>query len=211
MDNLGKILIISPHRDDETLGCGGLISKLDPENLHIRYYNSRHTDVADSVYDREALELQNFLGCETSYCLLQDVNRLPEHPIAEFINDIEETVRWVGAQTVLVPFPSYNQDHRYLFDAAITATRVHDRNIFPKNILAYEQPETLHTNRFEPHFVPHVFTEINLEDKLRLYQFYQSQIRGHRSFTHVETLARLRGMQCGKMFAESFMVVRLEI
>lgn len=209
MNNFGKILVIVPHRDDEALGLGGLLTQYDPDLIHLRYYNSVHPNVDPQRYDQEALAVSSYLGCETSYCLLQDTNHLDHFPIAEFVSDIEETLNYIIPQTVFVPFPSYNQDHRVLFEAAITATRIHDVNCFPKNVLVYEQPETQQTNRLEPQFRPEVFVEIDIDEKLKLYEFYQSQQRAHRDLGHIKALARVRGMQCGSRYAEAFHVVRM--
>lgn len=209
MNNFGKILVIVPHRDDEALGLGGLLTQYDPDLIHLRYYNSTHPAVHPDTYDKEAQAVQDYVGCEVSYCLLQDVNRLNTYPIDTFVTDMEETINLIMPQTVFIPFPSYNQDHRFLFDAAITATRIHDRNCFPKNVLVYEQPETQQTNRLEPQFKPEVFVEIDIDEKLKLYKFYKSQQRAHRSLYHIDALARVRGMQSGCNFAEAFQVIRM--
>lgn len=206
-------LIIAPHRDDEVLGCGGIIMQHALHGnraypWHVRYYNTVHPLVNQEVYDLEAASVANKGKFIASTSHLTGVNRLAQIPIAEFITDLENTINTVKPNTLLIPFPSYNQDHRVLYEAAITACRVHDTNFYVPNILVYEQVETIQTIRPEPRFIPQVFVRINIANKLELYEQYQSQQRGHRTKGHVTGLAALRGTQCGKDYAEAFMVLR---
>lgn len=208
----GKLVLLSPHMDDEALGCGGLIANLGkstPARLHIHYFNNRHPLFDSETLTRENDELVSRIGCTTSISQFTDTNRLDTIPIAEHIAEIEQLVNEHRPDTLLMAFPSYNQDHRRVFEAAIAATRPHDKNYYVKNILVYEQPETVQTNRLEPLFSPHVFLPIDIEAKCELYGVYKSQVRGHRTVDHIRALATVRGMQCNAPYAESFMVVRL--
>ena len=206
-----KILILSPHMDDEVLGCGGLIASLmenNPKNLHIHYFNDFHPVVDNEAYKAENAKLISHIGCTSSFTKSKSVNKLNSIPISEHISEIESLANEFQPDTILVTFPSYNQDHRHIFDATITATRVHDRNYYVHNILVYEQPETLQTNRIEPKFLPHVFLPVDVDKKIELYSMYQTQLRGHRRVEHIKYLAGVRGMQCNAPFAESFMIIR---
>jgi len=209
----GKILILSPHMDDEVLGCGGLISNiimLDASSrLHIHYFNDQHPLVDFQTLKRENDRLISRIGCTRSISRFKSTNKLDTIPITEHIAEIEQLLSEYRPDVVLVTFPSYNQDHRHIFEATITATRPHDKNFYVKTVLIYEQPETIQTNRIEPRFTPQVFLPIDIDRKSELYEIYKSQIRGHRGLDHLRALAVLRGMQCNAPYAESFMVVRM--
>lgn len=203
---LDRVLVLSPHRDDEILGMGGTLPQCN--SLHIMYFNSVHPLVDQAVYDAEAKAVKRTLGCSVSYSQHTGVNHLAEIPIAHFIDEIERALNVHKPSALYIPFPSYNQDHRVIFEAAITASRPHDRNYFVPNVLVYEQPETLGTNRLEPRFTPHVFIGIDIKVKLSLWELYKSQHRGHRTKKHLKHLAGVRGIQYNVKYAEAFMVIR---
>jgi N-acetylglucosamine malate deacetylase 1 len=207
--NFGKSLLLSPHFDDEALGCGGLLMALPAKRVHVRYFNTIHPAIHHDIYMKEAQTVAQMAGFVASISPLTGVNKLDRYPTAEFVDDIEKTINSIRPQTLLIPHPSYNQDHRTIFEAAITASRAHDTNWYVKNVLVYEQPETLQSNRIEPRFVPHVFVPISIEDKLALFRLYKSQQRGHRTEKHLCYLAGVRGMQCNQPYAEAFMVIRI--
>lgn len=202
---LGKILVLAPHRDDEVLGCGGTLLKHE-KALHIHYFNDTHPDVEKDVYDAEAEKVARKLNATTSYSEYMLVNALEIYCITDFITEIEELINDLHPKTVFVPAPDYNQDHEVVYRAAMTALRTHDMNWRVKNIWLYEQPAT-HSPAVAT-FMPQLFIPIEIMDKIELYGLYESQVRQHRSTSHVFALAQMRGMQCGELFAEAFQVVR---
>ena len=160
--------------DDEVLGCGGLIASLmegKSNNLHIHYFNDTHPVVNNENYSHENKKLIARIGCSSSFSNYKSVNELNTIPITKHISEIESLINVFKPLTILVTFPSYNQDHRHVFDAAITAVRVHYKNYFVKNILLYEQPETIQSFRIDHRFVPHVFLPIDIEKKSNCIQF----------------------------------------
>jgi LmbE family N-acetylglucosaminyl deacetylase len=200
--------------DDEVLGCGGLMAQIDPRRLFVHYLTKGHP-ITKGKSISECQHIQDELGYVSTTFVPPKlsnhslINRLSTLPMEFWVNHLEKIIADYLPNTLLIPYPDYNQDHRVIFEAAITASRVHDQNHYVKNVLAYESPCTQQTNRLNSGFVPHVFLPIDIDKKLELYQMYESQVRAHRSMDYVRHLAGVRGMQCGKLYAEAFMAVRI--
>ena len=107
---------------------------------------------------------------------------------------------------VFIPLFSYNQDHRAAYNAAMVALRHHDINWFVEKVFLYEQPHTIlwPYSNFEPNF----YIEIDVSEKIKIYNLYKSQVRGHRSSEIITTIAKLRGKQANMEYAEAFRCIR---
>lgn len=191
------ILIIAPHIDDEVLGCFSFL-RLQTRVLYCGVEDRPYVSAADRIAEMQTVATE--LGF-TWKLLENEVNRYRMVDlIAPLVNHINE----LRPETVLIPQPSsYNQDHRAVYEAALVATRPHDENWRPRHVLVYEQPHTVLWPT-APAIEPTVFREIDIDAKLAAYRGYESQVRGHRSPEVVAALARLRGAQINRPFAEGF-------
>lgn len=195
-----ETLIFSPHIDDEVLGC---YCWLKP-GTHVLFAGVEERPTIPKATRIKELEASSSrLGF--SWQLLN--NTVNQYQSTELIAAFESTIDQCKPHRVLAPEPSYNQDHRAVFDAAIVATRPHDTNWFAKEVLVFEQPHSVmwpHTPQPEPTY----FVEIDIEKKLEAYALYASQVRGHRSPETVKAIAQLRGSQINSVAAEAFYVRR---
>jgi LmbE family N-acetylglucosaminyl deacetylase len=204
---MAGFLVLSPHIDDEALGCGGILD----ERFHVHYCGVEDFRLVDrEVRIAEARACAEHLGFRFS---IGD-NRVNDYRVPDLIGQLESLIAEHEPHTVFLPAASYNQDHRAVLDAGLTALRPHDRNPPVSNVLIYEQVhvtlwpwrEDLTEGRaFQPVF----FVPIDLERKLEAYRRHASQVRGMRSPEKVELLARWRGAQAGMDCAEGFGVARL--
>ena len=199
--NRCRNLILAPHADDEVLGC---YSFLGPDTFVLyfgiedRPYVSRQQRIQEI---RAAAQRQGFVWKALEF----EVN---EYRTTELISIIEETIQRLKPALVLSPQPSYNQDHRAVYDAAMVATRPHDENWFVDAVLLYEQPHSVlwkHARERAPNF----FVPINIDEKVDLYAIYETQVRDHRSPELLRALACLRGAQIRVPHAEGFFVQRM--
>ena len=216
------ILIISPHPDDEAIGCGGLIAKAkgnksDVFVLYICVGSSRQfvtgkTSAADRLPEiKHAAQFGNF-KYKIAYQgkAFMRLDTIPQKDLIEIIEDVTEKVK---PEIVCLPFRhSYDQDHRAVATAAITAYRTLPRTIRhqPKMILEYEEPYTWTTDTL---FHPNMYLDISdiFNEKMKLLNCHASQMRRDpfsRSPENLERLAGIRGCEIGTKYAESYRILR---
>lgn len=193
-------LIISPHIDDEVLGAFTFLSS-DSFVIYLGVENRSYCSAEDRK--NELATVADSIGFK--YKVLDfEVNK---YQTPELITAIEYYINTIKPTSLLIPFRSYNQDHRATFDAAYCAVRPHDQNFFVKNVFVYEQPQTF----LWPveSFHPALFKPLDIHKKLETYHLYASQERGHRSPDTIQNIASLRGKQSNFPFAEGFQILRM--
>lgn len=227
------ILVVSPHPDDETYGCGGLMARAvkagarvcvlvisAPESLvQVSETNAAvGGDVRIAEFERAMDRLD-----VTERCILHTSNdvhmRLDQTPQLELVGWIERSaplsIDQVRPDILCLPAASYNQDHAAVFRAGIAACRPHlrDHKAFCPTVLVYEQPQ-LHWGSTA--FRPSVYVDISdvLPEKIEALAVYASQVRRdphHGSLENVERLARFRGSEISVSAAEAFECLRMVI
>lgn len=197
-------LIISPHVDDDVIGCGGM---LGPDCVVYYLGVDPYHEVSALERKREAEAVHDAAG--SSYIWTSQVERaVNRYQLPDLIHAIETRVAELRPDEVYLPWPSYNQDHRTTYEAAMVALRPHDRNHFVPKVLLYEEPDCWWPMLGQP-FVPNFYRRIDpIDKKLGLYQMMPSQLRGHRSLAHIRALAEVRGGAIGVDYAEAYHVLR---
>ena len=201
-----KNLIIACHVDDEVLGCGGIL-----DSSSLVYFcgvdESKFRKDKDPTPNEERLselkKASEFLGFSYEFNKDSKVNHYTEQ---EFINIFEDLINRVKPEAIFLPHPGYNQDHRTVFNASFIALRPHDKNFFVKKVLLYEaahdviwNPKQMSLNYFVP---------IDVERKIKAYEFYKTQVRSFRSPQLLREIAAIRGAASGCRYAEAFEILR---
>ena len=204
-----KNLIISPHIDDELLGCGGILD----ESCHVLYGGNDESDIRDewvmkrpssSLRMEELYKVQEYLGF--NFTILP--NKVNKYKIQNLISSFEKTINEIKPQKIYVPGVSYNQDHKVVYDAAMIALRPHDLNYFIKKVLLYEQPQIYLWNNTSYPFKPNYFIPIDIDKKINAYKLMSSQVRKYRSPETLVSMAKIRGKQSRHKYAEAFEILR---
>ncbi len=216
-----RVLVISPHMDDEVLGCGGTIARHVDEGDEVdvcvvcnRAYNR--------VYDSNAIEVEKTCAHKAKEILGYSRLRFLEMPdeqlyahLQVLIEALERVVMEVKPDIVYTcNNGDLHQDHRTVAHASNIALRSIAMP-FVRRVLAYEVPsgtEQAFPGTVVP-FVPNVF--VNIEDQLdRKLKAMVAYERESRVFPHprseemLRTLALLRGGQCAQTAAEGFVLLR---
>jgi len=199
-----KKLIIAPHVDDDVLGCGGILD----ETCHVIYCGLDETGIKDrpSMDERfdEIYSVKKITN-HTHEVLDNLVNRYDEYKL---IGQIEEIINDFKPDEVYVCHPSYNQDHRVVYNATMVALRPHDNNYFVNKVFVYEQPHMLFWDNGGVDFKPNHFVPIDIEKKVDVYECMKSQVRSFRSPEHLRAIGKLRGGQSNCDYAEAFQILR---
>lgn len=222
MKTRNKILVVTPHPDDETLGVGGVIAKYSAQGDEIFVLTiSGHLP---PLFSREEYEITiteahsafELLGVAKSEFLEIPATMIGDLPLHKVNGMIQKIVNDFKPQIVFCPYPDRHIDHRLVFDSVMVATRPVGIGRDIEIVAAYETLSETHWNapHIEPNFTPNWVVDIseNIEKKLDALGCYKSQISespGPRSIEAAEALAKFRGTQAGFGYGEGFHIVRM--
>ncbi len=217
-----NVLILAPHADDEVLGCGGLISRRvqDGHTVDVAVASIGTVHLSDNTIKatakRRRTEMEEAgrrLGVHSSRVLFEDVeNQLDTIPMLKIVSALDMILREKSYHQVFLPYPSHHQDHEILYRAGFSALRTKGSGCTPSLIALYEYPYVSWTPNQWPGGRLYLDIGEHLETKLHALAAYESQVAPPPHPTSVEavrTLAAMRGMECGRLFAELFYVVKM--
>lgn len=202
---MADLVVLAPHMDDETLGCGGILA-LAKDPLVVFAVASRDETI-------EVGAVARILGFRYTVLYPPEYEaRLPALDRREFVASVERILHGESPPRVFIPSPSYHQDHNVLFEVGVAATRPLSREGYVARLVAaYEYPGSAwRRDGGEDRLNYYVDIEAAMERKLEAVARYGSQ-RG-RKIVDVEVVrawARLRGELVGVRHAEAFHIMRL--
>lgn len=217
-----RILVVAPHPDDETLGCGGALlrHKSEQDELHWLIITGMQVDFGFSQeqVQRRECEIQEVVKSydfSSVNNLRLPTTKLDTLSIGELISNISQVFQDVQPEALYLPYRGdAHTDHQIVFDA-VTACTKWFRHPSIRRVLAYETlSETdLSLNPDANGFRPNVFVNITsfLEEKLAIMETYATETGEFpfpRSGQALRALAALRGVACGYQAAEGFMLLK---
>jgi len=220
---MSKIIIISAHPDDETLGAGGTLLKHNNEGDEINWLIV--TDVFEEqgfskerVISRklEIEKVSKMYGFSNVFKLGHPTMKLNDTILHKIIGQISKIFQDIKPEIIYVMNRSdAHSDHRIVFDAVMSCTKSF-RYPYIKKVLMYE---CLSETEFAPIlpervFQPNYFVDISnfLHKKIEIMKIFDSELGEHpfpRSIKNIEALATFRGASVGVEFAESFQLIKL--
>jgi N-acetylglucosamine malate deacetylase 1 len=216
-----RVLVVAPHPDDETLGCGGTLLRLASEGAQIAWLivTSMPDDDDFSEEQRvsreaEIAKVRELYGFSEVFALRLAPRRLDTYPLADLIAEFSAAfVSYRPTQVFLPHRRDVHTDHRAVFDAVAACSKWF-RYDSVRRVFAYETlSETEFSLEGEPVFHPNFFVDITafLERKLEIMAVYKSEIQDFpfpRSVEAIRALASLRGANSGFRAAEAFQLLR---
>ena len=223
--DLKRVLVVSPHPDDETLGAGGTIRRLADEghDVTVAVMTGRGPDGHPLFNDEgfasvraEFASAMKVLGVDKALFADLQTTLLTETPVHVINKKAVEIVAEVQPDLILLPFEhDLHKDHGLIHYAFMVALRPHLAALRRPHLIAcYEAPSETHLQAPYLHagFEPHMWVDISdqLDRKLEALACFESQVSspGLRSLETLSALAHWRGAQIGKPAAEAFVVVR---
>ncbi|MBO8164297.1 MAG: PIG-L family deacetylase [Brevibacillus sp.] len=217
-----KILVVAPHPDDETLGCGGTILKHKHQGDQIHWLivtgmKKEYGYSLDQIQKRknEIREVADAYSFSSVHLLEYPPAQLDSMPLHELIQRIHAVFEEIQPEVLYLPYPGdAHTDHRVVFEAAIACAKWF-RNPYVKRVLVYE---TLSETDFSiqpdrQRFHPNYYVDITpfLESKIQIMRVYASEMSDFpfpRSEQAIRGLSYVRGAASGCIAAEAFMLIK---
>jgi len=203
-----RVLVLAPHTDDGEFGCGGTIARLLEAGTEVRYVafsiatKSLPAGFPPDTLAREVREATSVMGIAPEALTVHDfdVRSFPERrqDILELLIAVWE--KWRPDAVLMPSLRDIHQDHQVV---AAEGLRAFKRT----TVLGYEIP----WNNLEFDYQAYVaLEERHVQRKVDALACYESQ--QHRNYANPEyiwNLARTRGINVSRDYAEAFEVYRV--
>ncbi len=219
---MSAVLVVAPHPDDETLGCGGtllrhadegdtlhwlIVTDMTAEGGFGRKQMARRDGEINAVAEAYGFATVERLGFATA--------RLDTVPMDAIVDAMYTVFEEVRPDTVYLPFPGdAHTDHQISFQAASACTKPF-RSGSVRKVMCMEIPSE--TNfKLAPGtaaFWPNHYVDIgaHLDRKLEIMRLYEGELGKFpfpRSEQAIGALAQLRGVEAGCSACEGFQILR---
>lgn len=216
-----RILVIAPHPDDETLGCGGTILKHIKRGDKVSWcivtlgnknmgHDTKHMKDWNNIIEK----VQKKYKFSNVYKLKLPTGEIDRIPLFKLINLLKKVIKTEKPDIIYTNFShDIHSDHQIIYNATVSAVKNFN---FPniKKILMYETiSETEYATNVENiSFNPNYFIDITpfIEKKINIFKIYKTEVMKEnypRSLSNIKALAKYRGGRIGKKYAEAFMLV----
>jgi len=222
-ENKDKVMFISVHPDDETLGCGGTILKHKANGDQIYWLNLTNGSLSHPYgFTQEQLDkrTQQLKDASAAYQFSEFINlEFPTQMLDTIetrilVGAVDEVISRINPTVLYIPNRSdVHSDHQVAFKAICACTK-NFRKPYIRKILMYE---TLSETEFAPAlaenaFIPNYFIDISeyMNRKLDIMNIYDTEIQPDpfpRSMHAIKGLAAFRGSRIGVTYAEAFTLI----
>ncbi len=215
-----KILVVSPHPDDETLGAGGTLLKCKEEGHRIYWLNV--TNMATEYgYKRQNVENRlkqiQMVNCKYNFDDYIDMKlepaNLEQYNQSELIERFKEIINKIKPEIVILPYyHDVHSDHKIVFESVYACLKPF-RTTYIKKILCMEIISETDQGLSEYRFTPNIFVNISryIDKKIEIADIYESEIMAPpfpRNNDAIKGLAAYRGATAHCLYAEAFYLVR---
>lgn len=215
-----RVLVVSPHPDDETLGAGGTIARLTAEGNEVFWLNittvKGNNNFPKGMIDKREEQLHaiaDFYNFSEVYHLNLPTTKLENIDSNKAIDMIGDIIKKVEPEMLILPdYNDAHSEHKRVFDWCFACTKVFR---FPsiKQVMTMEIVSETDFGRPENAFIPNYYVDITsyIENKIQAIEIYDTELGEHpfpRSLDNIRALAVLRGAAAGVKYAEAFRMIK---
>lgn len=215
-----KVLVIAPHPDDETLGCGGSLLRHKDEGCELYWLIITNISTKQGwnkeFVDRRAQEIKNVARAYSFKDVIKfnyPATKIISSHVPDLVKEIGDLIDKIKAEIIYAPhIGDVHTDHKYISNAIESVIKWFRH----PSIESFRVYETLSETNFSfinnNNFYPNYFIDISkyIDSKISNAKIYDSEMKDHpfpRSEKAMRSLATLRGSQSGFLAAEAFQLV----
>ena len=219
---MSDILIIAPHADDETLGCGGTILRHKSEGETISWLLVTSMLEKDG-FSKSEIQIRNneinlvaeAYGFDETIKLDYSPTKIDMIPMKNIVESISKTIQKIQPSVLYFPFHNdIHSDHRIISEAVLSCSKSF-RYEYIKKFRAYEvlSETEFASDLYSDSFNPNLWIDISdfIDKKIEIMEIYKSEIKEPpfpRSEENIRALATYRGSTVGSISAESFIQIK---
>lgn len=213
-----NVLIIAAHPDDELLGAGATILRLNREGHNVSILTMSHRSVTrENELLEEQKETDKILGIKNRTNLDYEMMKFGQYDRHAMVKSIEDEIVLREPDIIITHFHGdIHNDHRITNEIALEAARIPQRMLkYHRPLRAFMTMEVLSSTDWGTRelFNPSLYIEIQqsdiekITDALRCYKDVVRPVPHPRNKETMRSLARIRGAEIGVKYAEAFELV----
>ena len=180
-------LVIAPHLDDETFGCGGTLLKAVEagDKVFLILVTTLYDGQEENADSRQATieKVIAAYSCSEFIQLSHAPATLDQVPKSQLIGELSKIVTRIKPTDVYLPFKGdVHSDHGVVFEAAVAATKSFRHPYVERTLVFETQSETdFNLAPDSMGFRPNVFIDISnfVEKKIRIAENYKDEMGEH--------------------------------
>tara|TARA_Y100000590_G_C15634752_1_gene982514 strand:- start:723 stop:1382 length:660 start_codon:yes stop_codon:yes gene_type:complete len=207
-----NVLVVSPHADDEVIGCGGTLLNHSQQKDKISWILM--TDITENLFlkkkrTNEINKIKKKLKIKKLINFSLKPSSLKYSMDSYLIEKIKKEIKKINPNIIYLPYMyDIHTDHYFTTRYFLSCLKWF-RQKSVKKILCYETVSETNLNFNLGTFKPNYYVDIskNFNKKIELLKVYKSEIKKHpfpRSIDSIIAVNKIRGSESGYKFAESF-------
>jgi N-acetylglucosamine malate deacetylase 1 len=215
-----KVLVIAPHPDDETLGCGSTLLKHKFEGDDVYWLIITDISIEDGWKEKivkkrkdEIKQVGEKYGFTKVFNLQFSTTKVDTLSTSTLIEKVSTVYNLINPNIIYMPFVSDVHTDHQVIAKALGSTLKWFRYPYINKVYMYETPSETDFNFLSNRlFRPNVYVDasIYLQNKIKIMNIYKGEMKEFpfpRSEKSIRALATLRGSQSGFNAAEAFELV----